>query len=326
VLKQSHASVVIVACAVVVVGVQAARTFSLPESVLLFGDYNDLRVVGPDWVRQLRPPIEESYNRGYFAHPAIAPRGDMIAWGFAIAWEKRGGSGYRARFALGLYSVATQEWRTYGDFDAIGNVAFAPSGSRVAFVAEQHGVRDQLFLLDVASGTVEKGPQLRGGLRPKASMGWSPDETRLAVEVQGGGVAYQLDTSERDRRRNPVIGVLELETGSLRLLEEGMYPSWSPTGEWIAYYDLRGERCLLVRPDGTDLRTVTRAKDSWFTIKTFGVTAPVWSPDGKELLLSVVKNDGPSIDVILVDVASGRTRTQFRNGFPVFGWVHVSTG
>ena len=42
-------------------------TFSVPDSLLLFGNYNELRIVTPTQSQTLHPPIEEGYNRGYFA-------------------------------------------------------------------------------------------------------------------------------------------------------------------------------------------------------------------------------------------------------------------
>ncbi len=47
----------------------------------------------------------------------------------------------------------------------------------------------------------------------------------------------------------------------------------------------------------------------------------MWSPDSRQLLLNVVKNDGPALDVVLLDVATGRTTTKVTSGLPVFGWA-----
>ncbi len=297
----------------------ADKVFSLPDSVVLFGNYNDLRVVGPDWRQQLRPPVDEGYNRGYFAYPSITPRGDAVAWGFASGWEEKRPLN-RARFTLGLYSLADNKWKTQGDFDMIGSVAYSPSGSKVAFVAARDG-REDLLIFDVQKERMTQVPYPRGGLRAKVSMSWAPDETRLAVQIQEGGTRDISLTPKAEAKRTPAIGVLELKDGSVRLIGGGLNPAWSPTGEWIAYFDPSGEKCLVIRPDGTAVRTITTAKDSWFSSRTFGGTAPVWSPDGKQLLLNVVKNDGPSIDVVLVDLLSGRTITKSRSGLLVFGWA-----
>ena len=90
---------------------QGAATFSMPGSLLLFGNYNDLRLVSPERAQVLRPPVNEGYNRGYFAYPSVAPPGDLIAWGTAIAWEPERPR-YMPRFALGIYALAHQTWKT----------------------------------------------------------------------------------------------------------------------------------------------------------------------------------------------------------------------
>ena len=70
------------------VSVEAVKTFTLPESKLLFGDYNDVRIATPDSVQQIRPPFDVGYNRDYLAYPSISPNGDTIAWGFARRFQR----------------------------------------------------------------------------------------------------------------------------------------------------------------------------------------------------------------------------------------------
>jgi len=306
------------------VSVDALKTFTLPESKLLFGNYNDLRIATPDSVQQIRPPFDEGFNRGYFAYPSISPNGDTIAWGFATRWQQ---DKYRARFGLGVYALAAQKWKTYGDYDDIGTVAFSPTGSKVAFVARQQGkVKEDLLIFNVATETVTTAPHPQGWLETKGSMGWSRDETRLAIEIQQDQPASSLKPTELDADRGPAIGVLEINNGSVQLFGNGFGPAWSPTGEWIAYYDPTGKKCLLMHPDGTGLKTATTVKDSWFSARSFGGTAPVWSADGKHLLLNVIKNGGPLIDVVLLDLATGHTTTKSKSGLLVFGWVPYRRG
>jgi hypothetical protein len=79
-LKYACSSIALVLC-VVGVGAQSGKTLSMPNSVLLFGDYGQLQVVTPGGAQGLRPPVDLKYNGGYFAFPGLAPRGDVIAWG-----------------------------------------------------------------------------------------------------------------------------------------------------------------------------------------------------------------------------------------------------
>src|SRR5712692_9776618 len=110
-------------------------TFTMPSSVLLFANpYVDLRIVTPDRVRVLEPPVKLPVNGGTFHAPSLSPKGDLIAWGLAVANDPLTGHvpGHLGRFALCIYSIADQRWKTYGDFDYIGDSAFSPDGSRIA--------------------------------------------------------------------------------------------------------------------------------------------------------------------------------------------------
>ena len=44
-------------------------------------------------------------------------------------------------------------------------------------------------------------------------------------------------------------------------------------------------------------------------------------PTTRQLLFNVVKNDGPALDVVLLDVVTGRTTDEVTSGLPVFGWA-----
>jgi len=298
-------------------------TFSLPDSIVLFGVYNDLRVVGRDGERMLRPPINVGYNGGYFARPSLSPRGDAIAWGFAVDWQERRRTD-RARFSLGVYSLTDQKWRTFGDFDDIGTTAYSSSASRIAFVARESG-RQQLLIFDVARETWAAAPYPTGGLRTGAALSWSPDDKRLAVEVQRAGLPYSPQMSKADADRNAVIAVMDLETGNVRMLGEGRDPMWSPDGQWIAYYDPGGAKCLLVHPDGTGLKIVKTLRQSFFSYSSFIWGGPVWSPNSQQLLVTVSAGES-YVDLMLLDLRTGRTTVKLRKGYPVYGWARSPDG
>ena len=56
-------------------------TFSMPGSILLFGTYDDLRVVTPEREIPLKAPADacRKANGGYFAPPTTSPRGDVAS-------------------------------------------------------------------------------------------------------------------------------------------------------------------------------------------------------------------------------------------------------
>lgn len=75
--------------------------------------------------------------------------------------------------------------------------------------------------------------------------------------------------------------ILGLSSGvSTRLPVYGIFPRWSPMGEWIAHLD-RGGRLLVMRNDGSSRRLVAGPS------APNGVTAQgnySWSPDGQWII------------------------------------------
>jgi len=70
-----------------------------------------------------------------------------IATESEVAWPD-----VRIRFALGVYSVAQQRWKTYGNFQTIGDASISPDGAKVAVVAGQREA-PRLQILDPAVST-----------------------------------------------------------------------------------------------------------------------------------------------------------------------------
>ena len=326
--KRHIAALTLFAAASLSVAAEKERpgTFSMPGSILLFGTYDDLRVVTPDReIRLKTPPAGGSkYNGAYFAPPTLSPRGDVIAWGFCTRWDQTRRQD-RARFALGLYSVAQETWHTYGDFDNIGTAMFSPSGSKIAFLADQDH-KAGLFIFDVTTRAWADAPYPKAGIRTKASIAWSPDETRLAVEILRGGLIYSPQMPEADANRKPVISVLTLATGELQTFGEGYDPSWSPDGEWIAYYAPGRATLLMMHPDGSGLKAVKRLRQGFFSYGSFDWQGPVWSPDSKRLVVTILR-DETRLDIMLIDLASGRAMTRLKK-VPVtpYGWVTQPAG
>jgi hypothetical protein len=282
---------------------QENLTFSLPNSVLLFAHpYSRLLLVTTANVQELKPPAEEQQQRG-LKFPSLASNGSYVAWGF-VPRDK--GDNHRRHFVLGVYSTTQQKWKTYGDFEDIGTSALSPSGSKVAFTAGEPAGSRSFLILHLSSGEMTQVAQL-SSVPARASIGWSADEKQLVVEMERGD-------------QPPVIAVYDPVTGDVKTIGEGTDPAWSPIGDWIAYFDEVRQKCFLVRPDGTDTRVIRDLGRRVLGYRMFYYGA-IWSPDGKQLLLQEMKGEGPNVDVMLVDLASGKATRKAANGLPVFGWV-----
>jgi Tol biopolymer transport system component len=276
----------------------------MPDSVLLFAEpYDDLIVAMTGGTQVLRPPVDLKANGGYFVRPSISSNGNLISWGFAVANDDS--RDRLVRFTLGVYSTAQHKWRMYGDFDLLTATSFSPDGSRIAFTANVRG-RDhrELSVLAIQTGTIKRIKYV-AAVQPS----WSPDSKKLVVNIQQG-----FD-------KEPILAIIDIDTGEMKTIAEGgEAPAWAPSGEWIAYLAHSGERCVLVHPDGTGRKILSEAKSTLFTYRKFGY-AVVWSPDGKKLLLNKLRNDAGKLDVVLVDIETGRSTTKLKNSPPVFGWL-----
>jgi TolB protein len=129
---------------------------------------------------------------------------------------------------------------------------------------------------------------------------WSPEGTRLAVELQGGLVVVDLATLERstlthgphddypawspDGRtvafsRGGSLALVDVATGRVTIVVPGranVEPDWSPDGRWLAYTS-EGRAIGIVAPDGSGARVL--AVGSGETLER----TPAWSPDGARI-------------------------------------------
>lgn len=288
----------------VVVGAHARGhgTFSLPNSILLFGGSGDFQIVMRSTSEVVQIPPNPGGNKGPSAFPGLDTNATLLSSGFPVANDNS--RRWKVRCAVAVYSRSERQWRTYGDFTQVNVSVVSPDHSKVAFLAEEvNGEnRESLLLLDIATRQIAKLAAI-----PAGTLNWSPDGKKLALDVYRG-------------EKNPMIEVFDIPSQETRSLEEGSFPAWSPSGEWIAYVDPSREKIHLVHPNGTGDHVVNDVGGRVLGYRYFGLQ-PVWSPDSTKLLLNEYKGDGDTHDVVLLDIKSGTITTKSHNGYPVLGWA-----
>jgi hypothetical protein len=299
-----------------------------PNSALLFAwDYGDLLVSTPAGSIDVPGPAGP-VGGGYFVIPAIAPRGDLIAVGLTlpdhsdrtkcdpsvVACALPGTT--QNMSVMGVYSLRDKEWKTYGDFCQMGagSAAFSPDGTKIAFEATMRSAsqncsfgyeKKSLLILDLASGWFTQVPNTASVI-PNAKISWSSDGRYLAVEFGSRGP-------------NSIV-LIEMGSWTQKMIAVGGDPSWSPKGDWIAYETGAGAACKIMHPDGTSAKMVLDA------FRRFGAWAvesgAVWSPDEGTILLNE-REEGGRINVVSVDLDTGKVKKIAKRTPRVFGWVQL---
>ena len=190
------------------------------------------------------------------------PRGNMPGWftpdGKHVVWHQLE---YLALETFDEKRLGTLE----GRFRLFRALAVSPDLTKVAFeVTSGAGTRRISGLHWGTLGSTELNviasePQANESYKASCSLGWSSDSTRIVYE--------------RDNK----IRVYDIRTGGTANLGEGVCPTWSPSGDWIAYRSLESE-AMLMTPNG-DARTRLMPGR-----KILGFLH--WSPDSAYLLFS----------------------------------------
>ncbi|MBI2362465.1 MAG: PD40 domain-containing protein [Elusimicrobia bacterium] len=221
-----------------------------------------------------------------------------------------------------------------------------PDGRALAFTSYKDGNPD-LFLYDFERGRASVVSD-RQGLN--IAGGFSPDGATLAATISRGkepnvhlidmktGSAkavtshFGVDSSPTfspdglqlafvsDRAGNPQVHLLELAGGKTRRLTHLNWsdsPSWSPTGEWIAFSGRanRKDSLDIFRVDVTGTRLVQLTHGEGQN------EAPSWSPDGRFLAFSSSRAGGkPRLYIMDADGSAPRQLADIPGGSFTPNW------
>ncbi len=287
----------------------------MPKAALLVGWPSDQLTVTTGDQTSTLPGKANSWT----ISPSISADGRVIASALP-------GSDYELSrsehwFTVGTYSVAEHRWTEYPDLElSHGAVSISPDGTKLACVARTSPNGPSLFrILDLMTRKITDGQP--PSQKSNNSISWSPDGRRIVFSAD-------IDMPG-DEPPVPGVFVMDVETGRVSKIANGWGPSWSPSGEWIAYHsqtahvrDRHGwwsftgaNGISLMHPDGSDPTFIH--KFEWpMNIK------PVWSPDSKELLLASFPDDlTGKFDIFMLEVATRRLTKEFRHPPLIFGWA-----
>ncbi len=143
-------------------------------------------------------------------------------------------------------------------FDEIAP-ALDSAGSQVAFVTKRYGLKNQVAVLDVETGTVTRVvPDTFGHSAPT----WSPDGAWIAF------IRHTNDGTDALYRIHPDGSGLELLKAT-----NSSDPAWSPNGTYIVYVGAGDALRRHTVGSGTDTTIVS----------ALSMARPAWSPDGNKI-------------------------------------------
>jgi Tol biopolymer transport system component len=211
--------------------------------------------------------------------PAISPDGSIVVYSVRVngSWDihsQRVGG----RNATPIVNDPQRDER---------GAAFSPDGSLIAFHES-----DELGGIFVAGAT---GESVRRVTDVGFDPAWSPDGKQIAF-------ATEEIVDPATRLGDSTLQVVDAGGGSPRTLVDGdaAQPSWSPSGQTIAYWsNTGGQRDIytVAATGGAPVAVTQDAAIDW---------SPAWSPDGRFIYFSSDRGGAMNLWRMAVDQATGR--------------------
>lgn len=231
------------------------------------------------------------------------------------------------REAISIYDFVTGKQTDVFDAVAVWAISWSPTDDWLAIVAQSNPLsaspgESDLYVSDLA--TKRNSRLTRGGFALKtgsytvsthSAPSWSRSQGKIALEAQPSG-------SDGKSSSGNVIAIFDLQSAGFTRLTDGANPSWSPSGDVIAFLDTAGTKCFTIKPDGTDVKELFTSQGGFLTT---GGRAPiffpvVWSPKGDELLFHQWVDTDLVLDVYRFTLATAKSSLIGRGELQVVDW------
>ncbi len=235
-----------------------------------------------------------------------------------IAYDRPAGHGAPSSDIVVLASDGSQENVIVNHPAKDFSPMWTPDGNRVLFLSDRTG-RTSLWSIRVQDGKAQGEPKMikaeAGQMLP---LGITHDGT-LYHMLAGGTRNIQLAELDAGLKvSKPPVPAVE------RFLNYNFHPSWSPNGEFLAYYSEREgayQRPLgPMAPEGTTVLVIRSTKTGEereirlpLQVPAYPVVAePKWFPDGRSILVTGWTSERPGLGYFRVDVPGGKTELLHR--------------